>query len=151
MLLGELGRCDTLALAKLFGSPSTPADTPPAYGPAPVDMSPELPPAAGPVWSQPGVALFDLTPELVALRRALTPGGCAGGKRSIFNDASGDRLRARWDRLTGTTPSFEWQFEDLIEAGYVYFRKSEDTAVPNSISLRMRPTSRAALIGAGSF
>lgn len=35
--------------------------------------------------------------------------------------------------------------------GYVYFRKSGDTAVPNSMCLRIRPTSRAALIGAGSF
>jgi len=36
-------------------------------------------------------------------------------------------------------------------AAYVYFRKSGDTAVPNSMCLRIRPTSRAALIGAGSF
>jgi hypothetical protein len=34
---------------------------------------------------------------------------------------------------------------------YVYLRKSGDTAVPNSMCLRIRPTSRAALIGAGSF
>ena len=38
-----------------------------------------------------------------------------------------------------------------VESAYVYFRKSGDTAIPNSMCLRMRPTSRAALIGAGSF
>jgi hypothetical protein len=34
---------------------------------------------------------------------------------------------------------------------HVYRRKSGETAAPNSVCLRMRPTSRAALIGAGSF
>jgi hypothetical protein len=39
-LLQELGRCDTSALAKLFGSPSPATDMSVAYDPAPVDTSP---------------------------------------------------------------------------------------------------------------
>jgi hypothetical protein len=34
---------------------------------------------------------------------------------------------------------------------YAYLRKSGETGVPNSTCFKIRPTSRAALIGAGSF
>jgi hypothetical protein len=58
-LLVELGRADTVTLAKLFGSPSTPASTSVPGGQVPVGQAPpaELPPATpGPKWGKRGAS-----------------------------------------------------------------------------------------------
>ena len=56
-----------------------------------------------------------------------------------------------WHRPWTSRPAARAAFSDNLFWRQVYFRKSGEVATPYSICFRIRPTSRDALIGAGSF